>query len=125
MKGVLFRGIVLAGICLASCGDQDSNQAQSNSEEHQSIKEDVKVPLPTQFAYEIHSSEEGFGYSISSKGKKMIIQDYIPCIQGRKAFRTEEDAKKVAELMIEKMENNIMPPSVTESELHQLGIEID
>ena len=39
-------------------------------------------------------------------------------------FKTEDDAIKVAEMMAEKIYNNIMPPSITPEELQAAGIDL-
>lgn len=64
----------------------------------------------------------GWGYDIYVNGKKMIHQPHIPAVPGRQVFTSEEEAGKVASLVSFKILNNIMPPSVTTSELDSLSI---
>ena len=68
------------------------------------------------------SQPEGWGYSISEKGKRIIDQQTIPGVPGNQGFQTSEDAQKVAELVIEKLEKGVFPPTVSEEELQKLGI---
>ncbi|HIO72841.1 MAG TPA: DUF4907 domain-containing protein [Flavobacteriales bacterium] len=42
--------------------------------------------------------------------------------QGLQRFRTKHDAQKAAELVIHKLRNNILPPSISIEELKDLGI---
>ena len=46
----------------------------------------------------------------------------IPAVPGNQGFATESDAKKVGELMLYKIKNKIMPPSIDVRELDSLGI---
>jgi len=46
----------------------------------------------------------------------------MPAVQGTSGFKTEEYAIKTAELVISKIKHNIIPPTVTLSELDSLGV---
>lgn len=63
-----------------------------------------------------------FGYDVYQDSLLMIHQPTIPVIQGNKAFASREDAKRVADLMIYKLNNGISPPSITLNELDSLKI---
>lgn len=73
----------------------------------------------------ITQSDLGYGYIISANDKPIIIQEHIPGIQGLAGFKDEKSSKAVAELMVYKLNNNIMPPSVTIAELDSLNIEYE
>jgi len=64
----------------------------------------------------------GYGYDIYVNGKRYIHQETIPSVPGTKGFESEADALKAATLVRQKIENNIMPPSVTPEELDSLGV---
>ena len=66
-------------------------------------------------------TNSGWGYDIYVKGKLFITQDNIPTIKGFKAFKTEDDAKKIGNLMVLKMKQN-QTPNVTEQELDSCNI---
>lgn len=66
------------------------------------------------------SEFEGFGFDIYVKDKVIIHQPTIPVIEGQKGFPSEESALKAAQLMIEKILCNQMPPSLSESEVISL-----
>lgn len=70
----------------------------------------------------IKGTDNTYGYNISKNGKILIHQPSIPCVQGNKGFSKKKDAEKLALLMITKIRKGIMPPSVTERELQDLGI---
>jgi len=69
-------------------------------------------------------NKTGWGYQILVNDSLYINQEYIPTIEGYKAFATENDAEKVGQLMINKMKRNYkMLPSVTIQELDSCGIQ--
>ena len=63
----------------------------------------------------------GWGYEIDVDGKPFIHQDYIPAIQGKKSFKSPEDALKVGQLLLEKMKNK-KRPVITVDELKGMSI---
>lgn len=75
------------------------------------------------YRYEIfHSDTLGYGYDIFQGDKRMIRQTILPAVQGIQGFATEDDARKVAEMVVDKLSHGIMPPTVSEEELRTLGI---
>lgn len=64
----------------------------------------------------------GYGYNILMDGRIFIHQPSMPSIAGNKGFSNKEHAEKVAAFVINKLSNNIMPPSVTPKELDSLGV---
>lgn len=73
-------------------------------------------------SFKVISVEGGYGYDIYVDGKRMIHQAHIPGIAGVAGFRTKEDSQKVAELVIRKLKNKEMPPTITEEELRKLKV---
>ena len=73
--------------------------------------------------YKIIPSENNtFGYDILISGRAMIHQPSVPGLPGNEGFKREERARKVAELVIKKIRNNEMPPSVSLSEMNDLNV---
>jgi len=70
----------------------------------------------------IPSENNTFGYDIYVFGSVLVHQPSRPGLPGNAGFATEEDAMKVAELVIKKIRNNEMPPTVTIEELRVLGV---
>ena len=66
----------------------------------------------------------GWGYDIYLDGRHYVHQKHIPSVQGNTGFATKEDAEKTAQLVIKKIEKNIMPPGITPQELDSLGVVI-
>lgn len=86
----------------------------------------TQPPIPnfsTQlFLVDSLNPKQGFGYNILVDGTIFIHQTSIPAIPGNNAFETKEKAEQIANLMIYKLKNNIMPPSVSKHELDSLNI---
>lgn len=70
----------------------------------------------------IPGAEKSFGYDILSNGKLLIHQPVRPGLPGNKGFATKKDAAGVAELVIEKIRNGEMPPTVSEEEMKKLKV---
>ncbi|MDB5203561.1 MAG: hypothetical protein JWQ27_2970 [Ferruginibacter sp.] len=64
----------------------------------------------------------GYGYDILRNGKVYIHQPMIPALPGNQGFSTAAQAQKAAEFVLYKINQQIMPPSVTAEELDSLGL---
>ncbi|MDQ3189969.1 MAG: DUF4907 domain-containing protein [Bacteroidota bacterium] len=72
---------------------------------------------------EVFRSEKGaWGYNIYLKNKLYIHQEHVPGINGNVGFRTKEDAEKTAALVMEKIKNKIIHPTVSMKELDSLKV---
>ncbi len=70
----------------------------------------------------IHQSEQSYWYyEILLEGELLIRQEVIPGISGVHRFQTEEDALRVARLVVSKMEQGVVP-RVTADEIEELNI---
>lgn len=68
-------------------------------------------------------TNSGWGYTIAYKEKVLIKQSVIPVISDTKSFETETDALKVADLVKQKLQQNLSP-TVTKNELILLKIKL-
>ncbi len=116
------RGIVIIPffIYLMACNNEETKENKSD-----------KSDKTNRFRIETYQSDTISGNSVSSyrwgydiyvDGRLYIRQPHIPAVNGIIGFKSEEDAMKTAELMIYKIEKNILPPSVDISELDSLGV---
>jgi CRISPR/Cas system type I-B associated protein Csh2 (Cas7 group RAMP superfamily) len=64
----------------------------------------------------------GWGYDVLMNDVLYVHQPTIPVVSGEKGFKTKEDAEKTAGLVITKIRNNILPPTLTLEELRELGV---
>ena len=80
-----------------------------------------KTNCDSQIHSKIIKVEEGYGYQILMGEKLLVQQTYIPAVNGEVAFKTPNDAKKVADLVKDKLLNR-SSPEVTVGELNNLNI---
>ncbi len=64
----------------------------------------------------------GYGYDILIYDAVYNHQPHIPAINGVRGFHTSEQAQKTAELVVFKIKNNVMPPSLSVKELDSLDV---
>ena len=83
--------------------------------EEEMIKEGLSLKITD-------SQPTGFGFEILQGTSILIIQPHIPAIQGIKGFETEEQASVIGNYMIYKINNGIMPPSISVQDLDSLEI---
>lgn len=111
-------------------GIQDKTKEESRSGDttlslNPDIPDSAVIKKPensSSFHLEVYKSDGGWGYKIFKEGKLLIDQPHIPAINGLKTFSTEKDAEKSGSLMMNKLEKNIMPPSISKRELDSLRI---
>jgi len=70
----------------------------------------------------IHSDSLGWGYEIYANDTLLIHQTFIPAVQGKKGFVSEEEAKTIAKLVIKKMATSKGLPPISVQELDSCGI---
>jgi hypothetical protein len=68
-------------------------------------------------------SECGWGYTISTNGKVVIVQPFIPALEGRVPFETKRDARKTGEIVLERLIKGD-DPSLSREDLQKAGIRI-
>jgi len=65
----------------------------------------------------INVPNDQFGYYIMIDGQMYIEQKTIPAIEGNQGFKTREDAEKISKLVIQKIREGEIPPTVSVEEL--------
>jgi len=83
-----------------------------NYKQHEGKIHLVSVPMKTSY---------GWGYKIMADDRIYIQQDYIPAISGKKGFRTEVEAEKVGNLVVQRIATN-QQPIITLADLNELQI---
>jgi len=63
-----------------------------------------------------------YGYYIMVDGGMYIEQKTIPAISGNKGFATKEEAEKIAKLVVTKILEGELPPTISVEELKEMGI---
>ena len=97
----------------------DVNSEYTKSDSGNTSEEEVENQYK---AVSTFDQELGCGYQVLNNDKPYINQPHIPAIEGMKGFENEQDALKTAEFVIYKLQNNIVPPSLSTEELDSLGI---
>ncbi len=83
----------------------------------------IKKAAAIQFQYFVIKADSGsFGYRIYADGELYIQQTTIPSVAGAKGFPDTGRAAQTAQLVIRKIKEGEMPPTVTTKELKQLNI---
>jgi hypothetical protein len=68
----------------------------------------------------VESINNTWGYDIFINNKLKIHQTTIPSLSGNDGFKTKKSAIKTAELVISKIKNGEMPPTITTDELKKI-----
>jgi hypothetical protein len=71
---------------------------------------------------EAYQTPTGWAYRIYQDKKPVIEQTNIPGISGTNGFASQQEALKTGELVKQKLEQGIFPPTITRSELDSLMI---
>lgn len=74
------------------------------------------------FALDTIKVENGWGYTIKQDNKIIIKQSVIPVITNNHSFKSENDAKKVGNLVMHRLQQN-SSPTVTQDDLNTLAIQ--
>ena len=117
---------VMISVVLLSCNNNADKTTQVSSA-NLSCAPPSAITQTTTYSIQLFlvdsvSKIKTYGYTILADGKVFIHQPSIPSVSGNSSFKTESEAQKVANLMVYKLRNNIMPPSVTPNELDSLGV---
>jgi hypothetical protein len=98
----------------------------STHEHHTGVKMPVvHASIAADTTYQIIAAPGNtYGYEILIHKKVLIRQLNIPGRSGTAGFKRKADAEKVARLVIKKLSQGMMPPTVDENELKQLNIKM-
>jgi len=99
-----------------SAGDTEKkdNYINANNKSYEQNNIEIKIFL--------NSDKQSYGYDILRNGQTYIHQPNIPALPGNNGFSSDNQAKRVAELVAFKIRNNVLPPTVDVNELDSLGI---
>ena len=130
IKGISY---IFIAISISACSDNtegnepvQNTSIESNSTSESIIVDTVSTDSVTNDVYHSETFEttgqKGWGYRIMLNGELYINQPHIPAIQGNKGFSNPVFAKKTADYAISKIEQGIIPPTLTVEELDSLGV---
>jgi len=116
-----FISIVLIS-CSSATEQAEQTPLQNNTQAQIQTPTTTPVFSSQFFLVDSLNHKLGFGYNILIDGALFIHQNSIPSLPGNNGFSSKEKAECVANLVIHKLKNNIMPPSVSKQELDSLKI---
>ena len=114
IREFIIRSSISACLIIIALGSSCQNN------KNQSISGDKNDLL--EITTTVFKSGTGWGYKVYVGGNIYINQPFIPGVPGKRYFKTEDDAQKVAMLVVEKIEQHHLPPTVSGNELRQLHI---
>ena len=71
----------------------------------------------------IQNEDQTWGYDIAMGGRQYIHQAEMPAVGGNKGFVQEKQARQVGQLVLEKLKQGIMPPSISAEEVNKVLLE--
>ncbi len=86
------------------------------------IPEEVNPYINSKIETKTFQVNGTWGYDVLIDGHIYVHQPNVPAVGGGAGFKTEEDAQKTAEFVVDKIRKNILPPSVDQLELQSLGV---
>ena len=121
MKFYSLLFISIFSILSCNNSDRETKIMEENNKHNGNL-----IPEPQPAVYEIKTFPEGYGYGfdIYVNNEKYIHQPNITAVNGLHTFVSEREAKKVAELMVKKMQEGMTHPTISQEELKELQIEI-
>ena len=117
---------IMVSVLFVKCGSEIEKEP---TEQEVTPEKEVVVPnknmehqTPSFAVKVIEVNENQFGYDILMNGQPYIHQPHLPAVGGNDGFSSKEKAEKAGNFIIYKLENNIIPPTVSINELDSLGV---
>jgi hypothetical protein len=117
-----------AALILSCCMSMTTLFARAPSAPSQPDSSPAKFPKASAYAntkltYKIiDAPKHTYCYDVFGDGRLMIHQTSAPALPGNEGFKTKEDARKVATLVIGKIRKGEMPPTVSRDEMKKLKV---
>ena len=113
--------IVLLTLLVLGCGKKEQETTATPPAQESVPADSAAVSAQESYRYQIiEAPENTFGYDVYRNDAMVIHQPHIPGMPGVKGFAREDQAKKAADLMIQKMKNREMPPTLSEAEINDI-----
>jgi hypothetical protein len=118
---VIFAGTVSIVSCKTDKPESEAPVAQPATSYNPYSKSEITLEIYRVDSIDNHGIR-GWGYNVLVDGKIYIHQPTVPAIMGNNGFSSEEKARRAGAFVISKIQNNIIPPSVTPEELDSLEV---
>lgn len=76
------------------------------------------------YQVQVFATPTGWGYDILNKGTPFIHQPTVPGQSGTVGFTSQEQARRVGERVVQKLNETKALPTLSNDELRQLGVKI-
>ena len=121
LLGLCFPGQAQhAALLPATPRTQGLQQMVPPAQPHKSASSATPAPNPNRTASIttrlISGVHHTYGYEVWADGHRLIAQPSIPGRPGIEGFRTAAEAQRVADLVVRKLRDNQMPPTITAAE---------
>ena len=81
----------------------------------------LSTKIITDYTYKIIVNADGtFGYDVFAGNKLFVHQPTIPAVAGNKGFSTQAAAERIAELVLKKLKQGEVPPTIKIEEMQKL-----
>ncbi len=125
-----FLFFILIIVCNISVNAQTSNKSKKKSTQKNVQNKQEAPAFPSSESFKnakltykiIPAPNNTWCYDIIKDGSMCIHQNSIPGMPGMNGFTTKEKAEKVAQLVVKKIQNGEMPPTVSQEEMKALGV---
>lgn len=120
---LLFAGIFISTLSCAQTQEKKQSARESVVNQPDSLIKEQKNQIANEFSRKkidyiiIKVPDDQFGYYIMIDGGLYIEQKTIPAIEGNQGFKTREDAEKIAGLVIQKLREGEVPPTISVEDL--------
>lgn len=115
--------LLFIAIITFACGANNTKNELNNTKEFVKTTADSSIKNSLKkLNFETYKVNHTWGYKIYQDSNMMINQPHIPSIQGNKGFSSQFKAAVAAQFIMEKLNNNIFPPSFSLNELDSLGL---
>src|SRR6185437_4959538 len=108
---------------LLSCSHPKIKDSKPDTKETRQMPEIKSQKVELRTYQNMNGKTNGWGYDIYVDSQLYVHQPHIPAFSGERGFKTEEQAIKVGGLVMQKIKDNIIPPTVSKEELDSLKIE--
>ena len=107
-------------LSFASCTGNNTHVNAGSNDSTPIATDDTSSQVSEYSAQVVRNPDGSFGYVIEQNQTPIIHQDVIPSLPGNKGFADSLHALRTAHLVIDKLKNELFPPSVTREEINTI-----
>ena len=119
--------LIILVLVFVSCKDAVPKKSPGNEDltlTDKPVEDEIREKNTSVYEVRTVENASGWGYEVWKDGAMVIKQEHIPAVQGIRAFSSQEQAQKAAEIFKAKLEQGIFPPTMSMAELQSIGVDI-